>query len=421
VLASAGNITTGALAWRGYRNIDGTTQTIYAQITVLQNVSGTWKEYASTLATVAPPTLSLAPPDPYSPSALPKMGSQINVTSTGSGPWSPTPDQPASVHKYIDAMAALGMNVWRTALAWEILCYSGSTLDPTWTSYYDDILGYADSKGIKTYTDFGLCAPPSWAGSGATLSSNRQAFINTALTRWGSHFVALAVNNEPNGTEGGRYTAPAISATTFVGALQDLYAACRSYSSTFPVVLGDLAYADAVYLAQCYTAGAGGHFDAVAIHPYNYIFPGPVVGDPMIPQLEIPATVVNQATGPESSLVGGAAIIHETMRANGDGAKTVWVTEAGFATDNGGPAGSSVDDSPTQGTYLSTLYRQAARIPYLAGLITYRAYDVVNPLNPGYEAYGAWNRWGFMRDDGSHKASYAALSTTIANLKAGTG
>jgi hypothetical protein len=70
------------------------------------------------------------------------------------------------------------------------------------------------------------------------------------------------------------------------------------------------------YLTGLYAAGAKGHFDAVAYHPY--------VGNP-----STFAPLEPIATAP--SIVEIAAL-HDVMNKNGDGALEIWATEWGFST-----------------------------------------------------------------------------------------
>lgn len=73
------------------------------------------------------------------------------------------------------------------------------------------------------------------------------------------------------------------------------------------------------YLTALYTAGCGGHFDAVGYHPY--------VGDPY--------TFKALEPQPSAPSITGISALRDVMAKNGDGAKDIWPTEWGFSTNTG--------------------------------------------------------------------------------------
>jgi polysaccharide biosynthesis protein PslG len=104
-------------------------------------------------------------------------------------------------------------------------------------------------------------------------------------------------------------------------------------------------------------------------------------------------------------MYGASTSLRTTMVANGDGAKKIWATEFGAATN--GPTGSFVSEA-TQASMLTRAYE------------LFRSYDWAGPLmwyagrDQGTTTDTRENFFGILRNDFSVKPSYAAYRTAAA-------
>lgn len=96
----------------------------------------------------------------------------------------------------------------------------------------------------------------------------------------------------------------------YAALLQAVYPAIKAVDPDATVITGGLSPdgsgIDSVqFITRMYQAGAGGYFDAVALHPYSF---------PQLPSLD------------------SVTAVHDVMTAYGDGAKKIWLTEVGAPT-----------------------------------------------------------------------------------------
>lgn len=140
------------------------------------------------------------------------------------------------------------------------------------------------------------------------------------------------------------------------------------------------------YLTQCYTYGAKDHFDAMAVHNYTYLddlsFNGSDIGP--VPTMNLDGM---------KQLVE----IHGLMVAQGDGAKHVWVTEAGFPV--------SIVTEAQQKSYWETLWAQFASLSYVEAVLFYCARDGGGAVTSANGSLGA------MRADFTHRPVWDFLQT----------
>jgi Glycosyl hydrolase catalytic core len=143
------------------------------------------------------------------------------------------------------------------------------------------------------------------------------------------------------------------------------------------------------WVEAMYKKGLKGNFDAISVHPYT---------DPDLPGTDsTAASAWLQMTGPWDDR---APSVRESMVRNGDGAKTVWITE--FAAPTGGDLGFPVTEQ-RQAEILRRAVDLAQSYPWLGGFLWYGLRDSVS----GTEQYG------LLRADGSRKPAYVEFASAI--------
>ncbi|MGH9048254.1 MAG: cellulase family glycosylhydrolase [Acidimicrobiia bacterium] len=235
----------------------------------------------------------------------------------------------AELAQRLDGIAATGAEYVRVDVDW-------SVAQPGPTSWNwgptDRVVRAARARGLRvlgliTYT-------PAWARPPGTPDknppSNPADFANFAAAA-AARYTPLGVReweiwNEPNSRW---FWSPAPNPAAYTDLLIRANAAIKSVDAGATVMTGGLSpapdspdgsmIAPVTFLNRVYAAGGGGHFDAVAHHPYNY---------PYMPLKPEPNYNWNAFGGVTPKL-------YETMVANGDGAKKIWGTEMGAPTVQG--------------------------------------------------------------------------------------
>ena len=136
-----------------------------------------------------------------------------------------------------------------------------------------------------------------------------------------------------------------------------------------------------LFLRRSYAAGARGHFDALAVHPY----PLPMSRPDYLREIR--------------RQLGSA---REIMTKRGDATKPMWVTEIGYSTYKG-PEGVSEAE---QATRLAATYRMLERVPKLPVVIVHRLQDTPDPH---------WREggMGLLRADLSPKPAYSTAAVLL--------
>jgi hypothetical protein len=143
------------------------------------------------------------------------------------------------------------------------------------------------------------------------------------------------------------------------------------------------------WLAAMYEKGLAGNFDAISVHPYT---------DPELPGEDVPAAYSwLQMTGPWDDRTPS---MRELMIDNGDGDKTIWITEFGAPT--GGPLGAPVSEE-RQAEILARAAELAQTYPWLGGFLWYSTRD----SESGDEQFG------LLRADWSPKPARDAYAAAI--------
>lgn len=137
------------------------------------------------------------------------------------------------------------------------------------------------------------------------------------------------------------------------------------------------------WLQGCYDAGAKGYYDALAIHPYSY-----------------PRSLSQTAVR-----TGWTIMVNEfrpLVVANGEGAKKIWVTEAGYPT--GGKEG--LTEYGQRVNYAERLVIEMKKYSWMGPLFHYTLVD--RNFDDGRESW-----FGIHRADGSPKPSVPAIRRAV--------
>ncbi|HSX29032.1 MAG TPA: cellulase family glycosylhydrolase [Candidatus Saccharimonadales bacterium] len=315
----------------------------------------------------------------------------------------------AALQKRLAAMQAVGIGWVRVPIAWQDVQPRGPN-DYTWTAYDRVIraLGKYQFKMIAT-----LYSAPVWAKgacSAACPFANANQFAAFAA-RAATHYQPMGVQiwevwSEPNTAASWQAQPDAIA---YAKLLQATYPAIRQANPQAIVITGGLSphptdddhIAEIEYLPQLYAAGAKGYFDAVGAHPYTYPF--------------IPSHNSQQGWSRMSQTANN---LRQTMIANGDAVKKIWITDFGAPTSGTGAAATMENHRTQDATHVDEEV-QAQIITKAAEL--YRGYDWTGPLiwttyaDPGVVLPTGEQDFGIVHADGSKKPAYAAIQAALAS------
>jgi len=191
-----------------------------------------------------------------------------------------------------------------------------------------------------------------------------------------------------------------IDPVTFAPYVKAGYSAAKTANPAASVALGGLAAAidgstfswwpfgyfkvsadTRTYLTALYANGCGGHFDAVAYHPY--------VGDPY--------TFKPLEPVPTAPSIVGIGQLHDIMAKNGDGLKEIWPTEWGFSTTQ------MTEDQ--QAKWLVEQYNSMKTYTYLTHSCVFNWRDLTA------DKTDANSNYGLVRQDYTAKPALAAMQT----------
>ncbi|MHB8669983.1 MAG: cellulase family glycosylhydrolase, partial [Acidimicrobiales bacterium] len=314
----------------------------------------------------------------------------------------------ADIDRSVASMAAAGVGWVRANMSW-----SGGepdakgVLNEGWLVQIDYAVKKARAAGIKVLMPI-ADGVPYWASADPAKYSDASGnhwnkywrpsneadyadFVRAMVGRYQALGVhTYEVWNEPNTSS---FWPSGPSATEYTALLAAAYPAIKTADPTATVVLGGLSKNDYDYLAQLYAAGAGNYFDVVAVHPYT--------------GTADPTWCWNQAgtTKLAKDAFCGIEEVHNTMVANGDSDKRIWLTEFGWSTTTGAYGVSEA----TQAQFLTeALNKIKSSYPYVQTAFWYnfRNNFWLNDAPADYEA-----NLGLLRVDFSAKPAYAALKS----------
>ena len=359
----------------------------------------------------SPTPLPLPPPAPVSPlSPSPQSLNYGYGISMGDTLPAKSDEQ---LNKIFDDFVALGIGWVRMDISWSDIQNAGSTVYD-WP-LVDRVVAAATLRNIQILAVIGYA--PMWArASGCSTEVNCPptdpakfaAFAKEAAKHYGPKGIhSWEVWNEPNIVN---FWQP-VSAAGYAELLKQTSVAIKSVDSSAVIITGGLSpaatngtnLAPIDFLEQLYKLGVGKYFDAVGDHPYS--FPAPA-------SYEASWNAWSQMSATPKSL-------RSVMVANGDSAKSIWLTEYGAPT--GGPGALA-----EVGNYhfdLSPDHVTEELQSFIMGdaIVMNRQYTWTGPmfwysyLDHGTSQNTVENFFGIIRTDGSKKPSYSTLQTLIKN------
>jgi hypothetical protein len=255
------------------------------------------------------------------------------------------------LNQRLDGIAATGATWLRVDFDWSVAQPSASSWN--WGPI-DRVVNAARARGLRvlallTYTPVWARPPGTSDKNPPTNVADFATFARAAVQRYQPKGVAhWEIWNEPNSKW---FWSPKPSPSAYTALLRSASTAIKGVDPGATVITGGLSpapdaadgtmVAPLTFLQGIYAAGGRASFDAVAHHPYNY---------PYMPMR-------SESYYNWNAFAGVTPALHDTMVANGDGAKKIWGTEMGAPT---------VDGSTPE---------------YVAAYVT--------------EAYTAWSQWSY--------------------------
>ncbi|MBI3226425.1 MAG: tandem-95 repeat protein [Mycolicibacterium cosmeticum] len=332
--------------------------------------------------TTATVEVTIAPP---SASAVDQRPTQIAVNAQQMYFYSQT-----DTDKAMGLLKDAGITTIRIMLPW-------AGIEPDDDSYdWDAVDRVVDSAQLKGITVLGvLGTTPDWAAvPGQVQYQGRPADLNAFddfVTEVATHFQGRVsdyeVWNEPNANF---FWAPVPDAAQYTALLKVAYAAIKEADPDAVVIAASVgagaedpgvAINPVTFLAQMYAAGAGGYFDAVSFHPYQY------------------GLLFSVGEGHAGTPVTQAEQMYALMLANGDGNKKIWATEYGVPT--------SVVSEAAQAAYIGDFLRTWRTLDFAgpAFLHTFADYPDADPIQATF---------GLFRQDWTPKPAVATVEQVLA-------
>lgn len=311
-------------------------------------------------------------------------GREIGVSAGSDLLWA---DKPFT-DRLLTATRDLGARHVRIDIAWPAVEPQRGQFD--W-SRIDRMVISAQERGLGIIGIIGYT--PAWATASGSGPINEQParaedyaeFAERVAARYATRIATFEVWNEPNADQ---FFAPR-SPAAYAHLVEAAYPRIKGAAPNSTVLAGALAWvADspvstdpATFLSGMYDAGAGGHFDALSVHPYSF-----------------PRMFTDDAARPNTA----GRFLADTRRVmveRGDGGKRVWATEFGAPT--------SVVSEQQQAQMLVGMARSWAAMPWAGPVSIYSGVDR-NSLS--------WNRedrFGIARSDFVPKQAYYGVRDVI--------
>lgn len=234
--------------------------------------------------------------------------------------------------------------------------------------------------------------PPSWASSSKTSAptpSDYERAMAWIADRFRGRVAAYEIWNEQNNK---RFLDP-VNPATYAGLLKAGYAGVKASDPDALVVMGGLEYVDTDYLRGMYAAGARGHYDIAACHPY------PAIAD------QPPDTPWDGTKWTPAHLDEWFRVMDE----HGDAAP-VWLTEFGWSThanQGGEPNHARGVTDAQQADYLYGMIDLAReRWPRIEGFFWYTVRDTT-------QSDVQQANYGLLRLDGTEKPAVTSLRDAV--------
>jgi len=277
----------------------------------------------------------------------------------------------------------------------------------TLISVYDQGLKALNANGIKPL--YVLTETPSWANgstdhaippsdpSDFAAFAGRFAAHNKAA---GGDVLGYEIWNE---ADTDTYWHPSPSITQYTAILKASYKSIKAADPSATVVAAPTTGNNATWISQMYGAGAGGYFDAAAVHTDTACL---VAGPDDYYR--------DEATGEIAQFSFlGYRTVRKVMDANGDAGKPILMSELGWSSTGGGPTsctrgmwkGQKADgvSEVKQAEFLTKAFACLANDPY----VTYGHWFTLE--DTAAHALAEMNHYGLLRTNGTQKPAYAAF------------
>ncbi|MGB2921060.1 MAG: cellulase family glycosylhydrolase [Mycobacterium sp.] len=284
----------------------------------------------------------------------------------------------------MDQVADAGATWIRFDVSWTFGEPTPGQLD--WTAS-DRVVEAATNRNLQILAT--VTNSPAWAAQNALRQTSRPAvparyaeFAGEVAGHYAGDVQHYEIWNEPNGR---LFFEPDPDPAIYTAMVREAYAAIKSVDPGAVVVAGSLGatnptpgnIAPVEFLSQMYAAGVAGSFDALSYHPYDFVAP-----------LAVGALHPNS---PTQQMVA----MRELMAANGDGGKTIWLTEYG--------APSSVVGPDRQATLVVDSVRQWPEVSLSGPFFVYALRDSgTDPTDPH-------TGFGLIATDSTPKPAFNAL------------
>jgi Big-like domain-containing protein len=261
-------------------------------------------------------------------------------------------------------------------------------------------VAYPEYKGIVTAANaHGMGVVFVLVGSRDGAATDPTAFADFAATfaaqmKSVGGALAYEVWNEEDETD---FWGAAVDAAHYSAILKAAYPRIKAADPGAKVLLGPLTGNNYNFLGQVYAAGAGGSFDAAAVHTDTACLVDP------------PSSFYRDGADIARFTFLGFRTVHDVMVANGDAAKPIWMTELGWTTTTStcargmwaGQKPSGVSEA-AQAANLTEAYHCLAGYPYIETAMWFTLKD---SNGNGDEL----DHYGLQRTDASHKPSWDAF------------
>jgi hypothetical protein len=312
----------------------------------------------------------------------------------------------------LDKALATGAKTVRIFVSWAELEPNGPGDYPVAngkTAAYDTAIAHLNAAGAKPL--FVVLNTPHWANSSndQLVPPNDPQAYATFLKAFAAHshgvgsVAGYEVWNEPDES---MFWHPGPDAGRYAALLKAAYAAIKAGDPTATVVSGPTTGNNYQWIQGLYDNGAKGSFDAVAVHTDTACLDrGP-----------------DQFYREDGKLARytflGYRTVHDTMVANGDGDKPIWMSELGWSSTGGGPTsctrGQWAGQKPSgvseadQGAYLTQAYACLANDGYVQKADWFTLSDTTG------NGVDELNHYGLLHTDGTAKPALGAFRAVTA-------
>jgi polysaccharide biosynthesis protein PslG len=304
----------------------------------------------------------------------------------------------SDMDRELDLVRDSGANVVRIDVGWSSLETSGKGPGGWHLDKLDRLVAGASARGLKVLP--GVWGTPCWASSAPDSlrqgcqsgwwnrdqitmypPRNNQDFADIAVfiaQRYEGKLAAIELWNEPNLTEDRFWIAPD-EPKAYAELVKAAYPRLKAAAPNLPVLAGALAYGNDAWVRGMYANGIKGHYDGLAIHPYN--------------------------TGaPQAGSWSGIEWARKLQREAGDNAP-LWITEFGWSTCRIGSGWCVTPAEQAKNT--SAAFAALAAEPNIKAGIAY------NLRNKGTNPDSMEDNFGLVGRDFSPKPGYAALKAAL--------